>query len=288
MKRLGQHFLKNKLAIKIIVAALDLRPGDTIVEIGAGHGELTEKLKVKNEKLKIKIVAIEKDGQLANELANNFRAPILNLLKDSAQKIREDFSKKNLLVIDGDALRVLGSKIFNFYFLTFNYKIVGNIPYYITGHLLRIIGQLEQKPEICAFTLQKEVAERIAARPPKMNRLAASVQFWAEPKIIGRLSKKDFEPQPGVESAIITLTRTDAERTRTDAENYYRTVRILFQQPRKTILNNLAGKEQTSAKKEGLAEKLRKIGVDPENRPQNLSVEDIIKISELFASADGR
>ncbi len=187
--RLGQHFLKNKSAIKRIVAGLDFYPGDTILEIGAGHGELTTELRVTNSELKI--IAAEKDGELVNLLRVKFA------------------QDKNMEIIEGDILKILpdiagalGRKIEN-------YKIVGNIPYYITGKLLRIVGELENKPSICVLTLQKEVAERIAAAPPKMNRLAASIQFWAKPEILERLSRKDFEPAPEVESAILKLATSD-------------------------------------------------------------------------------
>lgn len=269
MKYLGQHFLKNKSAIKKIIAALDLRSGDTVVEIGAGHGELTEglnnELRIKN--YGIKMLAIEKDGELADQLKEKF------------------VKNKNLEIIKGDALRVLPSLIHNSSFLIHDYKFTGNIPYYITGKLLRTIGELENKPELCVFTLQKEVAERITAVPPKMNRLAASVQFWAKPEIMGHISRKDFEPQPEVDSAIIRLTRTNAERTRTDAENYYRAVKVLFQQPRKTILNNLANcKAQIANSKEEITRALEQIGINPQDRPQNLSVDNILQISRLFNS----
>ena len=279
--------MKNRSAIKKIVAALDLRPGDTVIEIGAGHGELTEEIisnfqfLISNEKLKI--VAVEKDGGLAEQLRKKFTG---------------------VEVIEGDALKVLPQLCSKFHASCF--KICGNIPYYITGKLLRILSGLENKPELCVLTLQKEVAERIAAAPPKtnpvrgregsqrtsasngMNRLAASVQFWAEPEIIARISRKDFEPPPEVDSAIIKLETRNMKHETRWAEKYYKTVKILFQQPRKTILNNLiAGEKLLPIKKEDLSEKLRKIGINPNDRPQNLSVENIIKISKLFNSASG-
>ena len=100
-----------------------------------------------------------------------------------------------------------------------DYKIAGNIPYYITGHLFRIIGDFKHGPKQCSFTIQKEVAERICAAPPRINRLAASVQFWASAKIIKMLSPSDFSPSPEVFSAIIVLKAT--ETADLDAEFYY-------------------------------------------------------------------
>ncbi len=282
MKRLGQHFLKNKSALKKIADALELKSGDFVIEIGAGHGELTNELlslsfEVLDKKAnpKIKIIAVEKDKELVKILREKFAGD------------------KNVEIIEGDAIQIIKKLSTNIIpQLWYNisnkesvagglakFKIVGNIPYYITGRLFRIIGELTAKPELCVFTIQKEVAERIAAQPPKMNRLAASVQFWAEPEIIGILPKKDFEPQPEVDSAVIKL-KTKNEKSKNNEMDYYRTVRILFAQPRKTILNNLA-----SSKTENralLAEKLKKIGINPQGRPQNLRIGDIIKTSGLF------
>jgi 16S rRNA (adenine1518-N6/adenine1519-N6)-dimethyltransferase len=262
-KKLGQHFLKDTAALKKIAAALEIEPGDTIIEIGAGGGELTEKLKTENEK--VKILAIEKDPRLA-------------------EKLRQRFAEnKNIKVIEGDAIQVLPA------LLAPRFKIAGNIPYYLTGHLLRTIGELKPKPVVCVFTLQKEVAERLAAAPPRMNRLAASVQFWAEPKILGVLPKTIFHPQPKVDSAIVILkTKRPPEGAKPD--DYYKTVRILFRQPRKTLLNNLlqAGRRQARTQKgkyperEEIAAILRRLNLDPNLRPQDLEIADILRIGDDF------
>jgi len=269
MQRLGQHFLKNKGAIKKIVAALDLRPGDMVVEIGAGHGELTEVLL--NAERKVRIVAIEKDLELVNFLRKKF------------------LSDKNMEIIEGDALKII-PELDRGRFATSGkqFAIAGNIPYYLSGKLLRLIGELRIKPAVCVLTLQREVAERIAAEPPRMNRLAASIQFWAEPEILGYIPKKDFAPPPEVDSAMIRL-KVKSGKLKVGAENYYKTVRILFQQPRKTILNNLASgikcraskNKETGHERGKIAEKLLKIYINPHNRPQNLSVEDIVRISNI-------
>lgn len=263
MTRLGQHFLKNGLPVKKIATALELWSGDAVIEIGAGHGELTEIIEheMRGMKPKTKIVAIEKDGSLAEQLRKKFIG---------------------VEIVEGDALRALPQLCSKFRASCF--KICGNIPYYITGKLLRVIGELKHKPKLCVFTLQREVAERIAAQPPKMNRLAASVQFWAEAKIVGLLSRNDFKPPPEVDSAIIKLETRDVKREMQGANEYYKLVKVLFQQPRKTILNNLAAGEWRSEKKDEFGEMLRKIGVNPGDRPQNLSVDKILTISRLFIS----
>ena len=279
MRRLGQHFLKNKYAVKKIIDALELGSDETVIEVGAGHGELTAELNNESRIMNkgLRIIAIEKDEKLAENL--EFRIKNLGVA--------------NVKVVRGDALKFLKllpkSSIIN---SKSYYKIVGNIPYYITGHLLRIIGELKNKPRICVFTLQKEVAKRITAEPPKMNLLAASVQFWASPKIMGRISKKEFRPAPKVDSSILKLeTRADMALRDKLGRDYYKTVKILFAQPRKTILNNLSAgnlrktsvfPQKSPQNKLKITEKLKKIGVNPQSRPQNLNVGDIIKISRLL------
>lgn len=257
-KRLGQHFLKDKSSIKRTVEALCLEEGDVVIEIGTGHGELTAELDGGNEKGQI--IGIEKDNQLFEFARKRFAG------------------KKSIKIIEGDALEVLPSLIEGPESKIREYKLTGNIPYYLTGYLFRTIGELKNRPRICVFTIQKEVAERVAAKPPKMNKLSASVQFWAEPEIIKFLPKEIFSPPPKVDSAIIRLRVVTLDRRSSDRCNesrYYEAVRVLFKQPRKTILNNLlAG----GLKKDLILFTLKRAGVSPGDRSQNL---DVPKIKEL-------
>lgn len=265
-KKLGQHFLKNPAAQKKIAAALAIQTGETVIEIGPGHGELTNKLLafgfgvLGKDGSAVKIIAIEKDGHLVEELKQKFA------------------DEENVEIVEGDVLKILPDVVKNYKLKPKNYKLVGNIPYYITGHLLRTIGDLEPKPERCVFTLQKEVTERLTAQPPKMNRLAAAVQFWAEPEIILALSKTEFRPRPKVNSAAILL-KTKIQKPAVPPESYYKTVRVLFQQPRKTALNNLVA---SGLSRERAAEALRRAGLGPNLRPQDLKIEDIARIAATW------
>ncbi len=279
--------MKNISVAKKIVAALELAPHDTVIEIGPGHGELTKEL-ISNFQFSIfkdsaattKLIAIEKDGVLAEELAKSLRCQILDFRKNGLEKT---FLSENILVVAGDALKILPPLVgfLNLKTVNCKLKIVGNIPYYITGHLLRTIGELTEKPSLSVLMVQEEVAERIVATPPRMNRLAASVQFWANPKILARIPKNDFMPPPDVDSAVIELKTKDKKQKIEDAK-YYGAVRALFQQPRKTILNNLVA--TTKATKEVFEKNLIQMGIPPKNRPQNLSIEDIVRIAQFFAS----
>ena len=279
---LGQHFLLNKKKIGKIVETLDLKSGDVVVEIGPGKGALTFSLYKKCRELDCRIIAIEKDRELANQLKEKF------------------MGDKNIEIIEGDALKILPEITKSHKLkakslprsspksLLRGYKIIGNIPYYITGYLFRILGELENKPSLIVLTIQKEVAQRICAKPPKMNLLAASAQFWAEPKIVGYVPKKDFRPAPKVDSAIIKLKPFATASCSSD--KYYKFIKILFKQPRKTILNNLVAsiKHQVvstgyQASREKIIKKLQEIGVDPQARPQNLSIEQIKELSKITA-----
>jgi len=292
VRRLGQHFLKNKSAIKKIVAALDAQDSDIVIEIGPGHGELTQEIInyqlsiFKNDKSGIKIIAIEKDKNLAEELARNFQCSIFNFQEDASRVLSENF-----ILFNDDALKILAPLVefLNLKIENLKLKIVGNIPYYITGHLLRILSEIKNKPAVSIFTIQKEVAERIVARPPRMNRLAAITQFWAEPKILFRLSPDDFSPPPEVNSAVIKLEARNTYHEAQGTQNYYKTVKILFAQPRKTILNNLAAGTKNHESKimnqnlrEEISKKLLDIGIKSGDRPQDLGVGDIIKIADYF------
>lgn len=263
MKKLGQHFLKDVGALKKIAAALEIEPGDTVVEIGSGHGELTQQ--IKNEYAGIKIVGIEKDGRLAAALRKKFAAD------------------KNVQIIERDALKVLAAIVSRLAAHKSRYAICGNIPYYITGRLLRIIGELEPKPKRCVFTVQKEVAERLTATPPKMNRLAAAVGFWAKPTIISLLPKTYFRPPPKVDSAIVLL-KPEKISNQTKPGDYYQMVKILFRQPRKTLWNNLraAGLEP-----ETITKNLKEAGLSPNLRPHNLGLESILNLVDGFSDVLG-
>jgi 16S rRNA (adenine1518-N6/adenine1519-N6)-dimethyltransferase len=267
-KYLGQHFLINKKKLRRIVDSLELKPGETIVEIGPGHGEITKELVnwLIAELGDWRLILIEKDSLLVDGLTKKFG------------------KNKNIEIIKGDALKILSKlipKLSNSPII----KLVGNIPYYITGRLLRVIGELKIKPSLAILTVQKEVAERICNKQG-MNLLAASVQFWAKPEIIGYVSKKYFRPIPKVDSAIIKLATKNKKQEVSNAEKYYKLIKLLFKQPRKTILNNLASgiKHQVSGTdhRKEIAKKLQKIGIDPAGRPQDLSIKQIIKLSTLF------
>ena len=262
--------MKNGAITKKIIASLDVQPNETIIEIGPGHGELTLLLAATCEKIGADIVAVEKDKKLADEL--------------------------EIKIGGNGGVKIINTDILEFFkkashepFITGKFKVVGNIPYYISGHLFRVLGELKTKPDLAIIMIQKEVAERIAATPPRMNRLAASVQFWAEATITANVPRSDFSPPPEVDSAVIKLITKNSAGSALEAERYYAVVRALFAQPRKTILNNLAATERTldsssstDSVKNGIVKMLTGLDIDPKSRPQDLTVEKILQVAQNF------
>ncbi len=253
-QKLGQHFLKNKAKLRQIAAVLGVEKGQKVVEIGPGHGELTAEIMVFEP---APLVAIEKDASLCGALAEKYA------------------KSENFKAICGDALKILPEIV-----ASEEYKIVGNLPYYISGRFFRILGDLKNKPQTGVFLLQKEVAERMAAKSGEMNLLAASVQVWAMPKIVGIVSRNDFLPPPKVESAIIKLEKLPLEISEDEMKRYFIAAKALFRQPRKTILNNL--KAACEIDPSEIASELQEIGLSPELRPEMLRVENILAISKIF------
>jgi len=233
-----------------IVESLSLERGDSILEIGPGHGELTEQ--ILGAKPHIKIFALERDPQLAEVLEDKFGSRIQ--------------------IVQGNALETIPKVVQN---LKHSYKICGNIPYYITGRLLRVLGELKKKPSCIVLTVPEEIAKRVTSQPPHMSLLSATVQAWARPIIVARISRKFFRPPPQIDSAVLLLIPNDQNIPRW----YFETARAVFRQPRKTIWNNLtlAGFEKSK-----IEEIFSRIKLSSTVRPQDLSVKRIKEISEML------
>jgi 16S rRNA (adenine1518-N6/adenine1519-N6)-dimethyltransferase len=268
--RLGQHFLKSEGTLQKITRAINVQRGDVIVEIGPGHGELTQLL----VRSGVTVVAVEKDSQLANALAGNFQLPLFNFQKNlNIPKTPMGGS----VVIAGDALKVLPLVVGHLLLADSRYKVVGNIPYYITGRLFRVLGELEHKPQRAVFLIQKEVAQRLCAQPGAMNLLAATTQVWAQCRVVAAVPRHLFSPPPRVDSAIVMLEKLPAPSHSLPV--YFAAAHILFKQPRKTILNNLIG---GGVPKNFAYEALEKIDCNEKSRPQELSTAKIYTLAVLL------
>lgn len=251
-KSLGQNFLEDKNIINKIIAGADINKSDTILEIGPGLGALTLPLAYHSKK----VVAVEKDSQLVKKL------------KETIQPLQ----LKNIEIIQADILKELnqGRKGQSLKKIKQPYKVVANIPYYITAPLIRKILETNPQPEKIILMVQKEVAQRIVAMPPKMNLLAIGVGYYANPKILFYVSKNCFWPKPKVDSAVISLT--PYRQFKSIDKNFFKVVKAGFACPRKQILNNLT--TGLNLEKQKLKNQLLKAGLNPMARPENLSLSD--------------
>jgi len=267
-KVLGQYFLKNTTAVMQSINALRLEAGETVIEIGPGTGALTLPLLKTCQRIGCNYVGIEKDEELAQLLRERIMNYEVRIKEGAAQ------------IIDGDILQLLPTLTHTSKFiLPSRYKIIGNIPYYITGHLLRVISELPKKPLATVLMIQKEVAERVCAQPPKMNLLAAATQVWAIPKLLLTLKPSDFEPRPAVYSAVIELKTKDLGLSTSELTNYFASLHRIFKQPRKMLINNLVDGGLSRPDALSLIEK---IGLPATARPQDLTVAQCLEIAPRF------
>ena len=255
-KILGQNFLIDKNILEKIIDSADLKPTDVVLEVGPGIGALTKELSLKAGK----IIAVEKDKNMVEVL----------------KKTLSDY--KNIKIINGDILKIKNYKIKN-------YKVVANIPYYLTSPLIRKFLESANPPSEMILMIQKEVAQRICSKPPDMSLLAVSVQFYAEPKIISYVSKNCFLPAPKIDSAIIKITpRRPTSReagSRTSPDLFFRVVKAGFSHPRKQIAGNLA--KNLKIDKKTAQEWLKKNSIDSAQRAETLSVEDWKNLTNSFS-----
>lgn len=222
-KSLGQHFLRSKDVVQKIVESAQIFPGDVVVEVGPGEGVLTNELL--NEGARV--VAIEKDARLIPLLTDRF-----------ADAIRD----QHLILIEGDVLeKKTAEELFDGILSEIpEYKVVANIPYYITGMLFRYFLETHRQPTLLTFLIQKEVAEQIVSHHKKESILSLSVKAFGDPVYGGKVGKESFDPVPKVDSAIITVGHISRERLGTlSDEKYFRVVKAGFASRRKMLLGNL-------------------------------------------------
>jgi len=269
--KLGQNFLKDKSVVDKIIQSANLSPDDFVIEIGPGEGVLTEEL----AKYAGKVIAIEIDSELCKLLRNKFS------------------NKKNVEIINADILKVNLKLLLNSQGSTLgapkvepwgNYKVIANLPYYITSPIIRLFLESEFPPKEMILMVQKEVAERIVEKPGKMSILAVSVQYYAKPELLFYVDKKSFDPVPKIDSAVMKIIPHPSPLLKREGEfrkNFFRVVRAGFSAKRKTLLNNLASSFHLG--KYEVEEKLKKIGLSPKVRAQELSIEQWKELAEIFS-----
>ncbi len=257
-KGLGQNFLVDPIILEKIVAAAELTPDDTVLEIGAGLGTLTEHLACAAGR----VVAVELDERL------------MPVLQDTLSRF------DNVTLVQGDILELDPAPLVA---PAAHYKVVANLPYYITSAVLRHLLEASIRPLRLVITVQREVAERIVAQPGEMSLLAVSVQFYGRPQILFRIRPGSFYPSPGVESAVVRVDVHDAPPVpldEEDADAFFRVVKAGFAQRRKQLRNALAGGLHLPP--EEVEAKLQAVGVDPKRRAQTLNLEEWARITQTL------
>lgn len=261
-KSLGQNFLTSQSALKKIIDSAELTAKDIVLEIGPGKGALTEKILEKAGK----VIAIEKDSRLISFLQEKF-----------PQKNTHLTARQEIKIIEGDALTFLPESE---NLKRGKYKIVANIPYYITGQFLRRYLSEVPSPKVMVLMLQKEVAERIVARNGKENLLSISVKTFGTPKLISVVKKGSFFPAPNVDSAILRIDINSDLGVRHPSQNLallFDILHIGFGHKRKILAGNLAEK---FGSREKIDEILKKLNLNPKTRAEDLKVEDWKRLAE--------
>lgn len=255
-KQLGQSFLEDESALEKVVAAADLLPTDTVLEIGPGLGSLTRHL----ARAAQRVIAVEIDDGLLPPLEDVLRP------YDNVDVILADILRLDLAKVEG---------------LAPGYIVVANIPYYITSAIVRHLVEAPVRPARIVLTVQREVAERMVAQPDDMNMLAVSVQFYTVARVGAKLAAGAFYPRPDVDSAVIRLdVRPQPAVAVPSVEGFFRVVKAGFSQKRKQLRNSLAGGLQLEhAEADTL---LAAAGIDPQRRAETLTLPEWAAIATAW------
>lgn len=248
-KSLGQNFVQDEHALDKIVAAAELSPNDTVLEIGPGTGALTERLAATAGR----VIAVELDQRLQ---------PILSAALAHLPNVEIVYAD----ILETDVPRLVGID---------DYVVVANVPYYITSAILRYLLESRHRPRRLVLTMQLEVAERLVAKPGDMSLLAVSAQFYARVQIAARLKAAIFYPRPEVDSAVVRLdTYPQPPVDIPDEKTFFRLVRAGFSQKRKQLKNSLG---------EGGAALLEQAGIDPRRRAETLTLDEWAALARAAA-----
>lgn len=252
-KNCGQNFLIDKTVLGQLIKSAKLKSTDTVLEVGAGLGTITQEL-VKHVS---RVIAVELDNNLIPILRQNTR------------------HAKNVMLISGDILKL---NLKECGMLNAKYRIVANLPYNITSRFIRNMLTQSPKPKDMTLIIQREVADRICAKPGEdMSLLSVSVQFYAKPKILEYIRPENFWPKPEVESAIIKINNIKTPAN-VNEKKFFQIARLGFSARRKMLKNNLfAGLKLGESEIQKI---LASVGLNPRARPQDLSIQDWIRLSQ--------
>ena len=248
LKKLGQYFLTDRVAVNKVVKSAEISDKDTVLEIGPGTGILTAEICKRARK----VIAVEKDSRMV------------------------DFLKKELG--DFKNLRIYKEDILSFSLKGFKqYKVVANLPFYLTNPVIRKFLESSNPPQDMTLVIQKELAQRICAKAPKMNLLAVSVQFYARVKIMSFIKKTSFSPKPKIDTAIIKIISHGERKNLDFNKKFFKIVKAGFSQPRKQLANNLS--KELKLRKEEVLSLLLRNNIQPNKRPENLEIKEWVNLA---------
>ena len=263
-KRLGQHFLVDEAVLERILSAAELGHGDIVVEVGPGLGILTEGL----AKRGAKVIAVELDSKLVAMLRKRL-APF-----------------PNVIIVHADILKVTPQQLLRDNLtasaLAQGYKVIANLPYYITSPILRHFLEAQLQPSAMVVMVQKEVGEAIAAAPGKMSLLSVRTQFYSKPTLMSYVPAASFRPLPKVDSVILRLDIYPQPPIKvSDVASFFDIVMHGFSAPRKQLRNSLA--QSLEMPSDQVALLLGKAGIEAKRRAETLSLEEWRELWEIFA-----
>ncbi len=254
-KSLGQNFLNSPKIVSDIVSAGKVTNESIVLEVGPGEGVMTAELL----KLAKKVIVIEKDHRLIPVLTETFK---------------DEIEYEKIEIIEGDILEINIENL-----LKGEYKVIANIPYYITGQIIRKFLETENKPVSMTLLVQKEVALRIIARDKKESLLSLSVKAYGEPKLIRTVGRGAFTPAPNVDSAVINIENISNKNfIGIDPQDFFKVLHSGFAHKRKQILPNLS----IDFQKEKVAEVFQKINLDLKSRAEDLPLETWINLTKFL------
>lgn len=252
-KSLGQHWLRDRDVLTHIADCAEVTPDDVVLEIGPGLGTLTSELLRRSKS----VTAVEFD-------------------EDLARKLPAQFPGKDLTVVQSDILS------FDLSVLPAHYKVVANVPYYITSKIVQLLMTATNKPDTAVLLVQKEVAERLAAKPGDMSILAVSAQLFAGVSLGDVVPAALFTPPPKVDSQVVILkTRQTPFLTDISEKEFFRVVKAGFSAKRKMLRSSLSG--GLGVTKDQSESYLRAAGIKPDTRAESLSLEDWVRLARVLA-----
>lgn len=269
-KSLGQHFLNSKSVLDKIISVADIIPEELILEIGPGTGVLTKEL----INAGAKVIAVEKDSRISEDNLPNHK---------NLHLISSDILECNIDALFEESIKKFGLDET----IQKKYKLIANIPYYITGAILEKFLEHEPRPTKIVILVQKEVAERAVTRDGKESILSISIKAFGDPKMVSKVPKGAFTPPPNVDSAIFEIDNISDKNFKeydVSIRNFFTVVKAGFAHKRKFLMSNLDTIMKGSDGKQKISEIFTKLGLNPKIRAEETSIYDWFRLTKHIFS----